>query len=109
MDIGALLSDYGQVVGDTTAVKLETDRAEPRSQQKPKHCEESSGTSVLDQEQSPLDDANLCSTSPISAAPLCRQFWKTGDYNDDLTPKSTTKCIDLLIILFKLIILCIAF
>ncbi|XP_076928183.1 protein MICRORCHIDIA 6-like [Bidens hawaiensis] len=91
MDIGALLSDYGQVEGDTTAVKLETDRAESQSQQKPKHCEESSGTSVLDQEQSPLDDANLCSTSPICAAPLCRQFWKAGPYNDDLTPKSTTK------------------
>ncbi|KAL8256918.1 hypothetical protein R6Q59_028959 [Mikania micrantha] len=38
-----------------------------------------------------MDDANLCSTSPICAAPLCRQFWKAGSYNDDLIPKSATK------------------
>ncbi|XP_071707036.1 protein MICRORCHIDIA 6-like [Rutidosis leptorrhynchoides] len=50
-----------------------------------------SGTSVVDQEQSLVDDANICSTSPISSAPICRQFWKAGAYNDDLTPKSTTK------------------
>ncbi|XP_076947656.1 protein MICRORCHIDIA 6-like [Bidens hawaiensis] len=92
MDVGAFFSDYGQVEGDTTAVKLETDPHGARyTQQKSKHYEENSGTSVLDQEQSPLDDANLCSTSPICAAPLCRQFWKAGAYNDDLTPKSTTK------------------
>nr|XP_043618065.1 protein MICRORCHIDIA 6-like [Erigeron canadensis] len=51
----------------------------------------SSGVSVLDQEQSLVDDANLCSTSPVCAAPVCRQFWKAGTYNDDLAPKSTTK------------------
>ncbi|KAJ9568275.1 hypothetical protein OSB04_004241 [Centaurea solstitialis] len=51
----------------------------------------SSGVSALDQARSPVDDASLCSTSPICAAPLCRQFWKAGAYNDDLIPKSTTK------------------
>ncbi|XP_071686501.1 protein MICRORCHIDIA 6-like [Rutidosis leptorrhynchoides] len=50
----------------------------------------SSGTNVLDQKQS-LDDANFCSTSPICAAPIVRQFWKAGVYNDELTPKSTTQ------------------
>ncbi|KAM7471290.1 hypothetical protein LguiA_009473 [Lonicera macranthoides] len=48
-----------------------------------------SGSSVLDQEQSPVDDASLCSTSPICSAPLIRQFWKAGSYEDVLTPKST--------------------
>ncbi|KAI3737332.1 hypothetical protein L2E82_27330 [Cichorium intybus] len=51
----------------------------------------SSGTSVLDQEQSAVDDANICSTSPICAAPICRQFWKAGIYNDHLTPKFKTQ------------------
>ncbi|XP_023765045.1 protein MICRORCHIDIA 6 [Lactuca sativa] len=51
----------------------------------------SSGTSVLDQEQSAVDDANLCSTSSICAAPICRQFWKAGVYNDHITPKFATQ------------------
>ncbi|KAI3777615.1 hypothetical protein L1987_47415 [Smallanthus sonchifolius] len=87
-------SDYDQVEVDPTAVKLETNIGGAPPQQKQYHNEENSsstGTSVLDQEQSPVDDANLCSTSPICAAPLCRQFWKAGAYNDDLAPKSTTK------------------
>lgn len=52
-----------------------------------------SGTSVLDQEQSPVDDASLCSTSPICSAPLIKQFWKAGSYEDELTPKSTHQSI----------------
>lgn len=89
MDIAEFFSDYGET--ETNGVKLEKNLS---TQQKQNHTEEnrsSSGISVLDQEQSPVDDANLCSTSPICAAPLCRQFWKAGAYNDDLTPKSTTK------------------
>lgn len=95
MDVSQFFSDYDQEEGDTAAVKLETSPGEA-AKQKPNFNEEnrsSTGTSVLDQEQSPVDDANLCSTSPICAAPLCRQFWKAGAYNDELTPKSTTKCI----------------
>ncbi|KAI3761372.1 hypothetical protein L1987_51786 [Smallanthus sonchifolius] len=94
MGIAEFFSDYDQVEMDPTAVKLETNLGEAPPQQKQYHNEEnrsSTGTSVLDQEQSPVDDANLCSTSPICAAPLCRQFWKAGAYNDDLAPKSTTK------------------
>ncbi|CAK9137579.1 unnamed protein product [Ilex paraguariensis] len=48
-----------------------------------------SDISVLDQEQSPIDDTSLCSTSPICAAPVCRQFWKAGNYSDGLASKST--------------------
>ncbi|KAJ0436906.1 putative histidine kinase/HSP90-like ATPase superfamily, morc, S5 domain 2 [Helianthus annuus] len=94
MDIGQFFNDYEHVEADTTAVKLETNQAGAASQQKQNHNEEnrsSTDTSVLDQGQSPVDDANLCSTSPICAAPLCRQFWKAGAYNDELTPKSTIK------------------
>ncbi|XP_022845074.1 protein MICRORCHIDIA 6 isoform X2 [Olea europaea var. sylvestris] len=48
-----------------------------------------SGKSVLDPELSPDDDSSLCSTSPICPAPLCRQFWKAGNYDDRLASKST--------------------
>lgn len=51
----------------------------------------SSGTRVLDEQQSAVDDANLCSMSSICAAPICRQFWKAGVYNNDLTPKFKTQ------------------
>ncbi|XP_076906352.1 protein MICRORCHIDIA 6-like [Bidens hawaiensis] len=94
MDISEFFSDYDQPDVDANGVKLETIAGEGSLKQKQNHNEEnrsSTGTSVLDQEQSPVDDANLCSTSPICAAPLCRQFWKAGAYNDDLAPKSTTK------------------
>ncbi|KAJ9559637.1 hypothetical protein OSB04_004797, partial [Centaurea solstitialis] len=43
------------------------------------------GTRNLDQEQSRVDDSNCCSTSPVCAAPIIRQFWKAGVYNDELT------------------------
>ena len=49
-----------------------------------------SGTCILDQEQSQVGDSGLSSTSSISVAPICRQFWKAGIYDEDLTrvPKS---------------------
>lgn len=78
---------------DANAVKLETNLLRLSSQLKHPYNGSSSGTSVLDQEQSSADDANLCSTSPICEAPIIRQFWKAGVYNDELTPKSTTQCI----------------
>ncbi|KAK9669468.1 hypothetical protein RND81_13G132500 [Saponaria officinalis] len=40
---------------------------------------------ILDERQQPVDDA---SASPICPAPLCRQFWKAGDYNDTFASKS---------------------
>ncbi|KAL3529476.1 hypothetical protein ACH5RR_008798 [Cinchona calisaya] len=45
------------------------------------------GTSVVDEEQSPVDDSSLCSTSPVCSAPLVRQFWKAGNYNEGLPTK----------------------
>lgn len=47
-----------------------------------------SGTSALDQEQSQFDHTSPCLTSPISPAPLCRQFWKAGKYDDGVAPKA---------------------
>ncbi|KAI3454468.1 hypothetical protein Pfo_011131 [Paulownia fortunei] len=48
-----------------------------------------SGAGVLDQAQSPIDDSSFCSTSSISPAPICRQFWKAGNYDDRLNSKPT--------------------
>nr|GMD33033.1 protein MICRORCHIDIA 6-like [Ipomoea batatas] len=47
--------------------------------------------SILGQEQSSVDDSGLCSISPICPAPLCRQFWKAGNYDDGLSSKPTHK------------------
>ncbi|KAJ8572885.1 hypothetical protein K7X08_009396 [Anisodus acutangulus] len=52
---------------------------------------EQSGTTVLDQDQSPIDDSSLCSTSQICSAPLSRQFWKAGNYEEGRATKSTLK------------------
>lgn len=49
-----------------------------------------SGTCIVDQEKSQVDDTSPCSMSPISATPVCRQFWKAGVYNEELTPASKT-------------------
>ncbi|KVI06309.1 protein MICRORCHIDIA 6-like isoform X1 [Cynara cardunculus var. scolymus] len=111
MDIAEFFRDNGDVELDMGAVKSERNLGGISSHQKQDYTDvalhkkskihgvrqeaeenrSSSGISVLDQARSPVDDASLCSTSPICAAPLCRQFWKAGAYNDDLTPKSTTK------------------
>ncbi|KAI9126532.1 hypothetical protein K1719_002128 [Acacia pycnantha] len=46
-----------------------------------------SGSSVLEQGLSPVDNLYPSDTSPIAAAPLCRQFWKAGNYDDGLGSK----------------------
>lgn len=55
----------------------------------------SSGTNVLDQQQLQIDDSRFCSTSSISPAPICRQFWKAGNYDDGLNSKPTFQSISL--------------
>lgn len=37
----------------------------------------------------PTDDSSFCSTSSISPAPICRQFWRAGNYDDKLISKPT--------------------
>ena len=44
-------------------------------------------SSVLDQGLSTVDDAEFSSSSSIHAAPICRQFWKAGNYDDELRSK----------------------
>lgn len=57
-----------------------------------------SGSSILEQEQSPVHDRGVSHMSTaVSAAPLCRQFWKSGNYNDGLGPKVTLQSMHLLI------------
>ncbi|GMH31455.1 hypothetical protein Nepgr_033298 [Nepenthes gracilis] len=46
-----------------------------------------SGISMLDQAQSLIDDTSP-SAFPLSPAPLCRQFWKAGNYDDALASKT---------------------
>lgn len=50
-----------------------------------------SGTSALDHEKSPFDDTSICSASPVSYAPLCRQFWKANKYDEGVAPKSSLR------------------
>lgn len=47
----------------------------------------SAPNSVQGLECSPIDDSSFCSTSSISPAPICRQFWRAGDYDDRLISK----------------------
>lgn len=63
-----------------------------------------SGTSALDQEQSQFDDASPCLTSPISSAPLCRQFWKAGKYDDGVAPKSNLQSTLLSKLMFSFVV-----
>nr|XP_043637700.1 protein MICRORCHIDIA 6-like [Erigeron canadensis]XP_043637701.1 protein MICRORCHIDIA 6-like [Erigeron canadensis] len=48
-----------------------------------------SGTCIVDQEKSPVDDSTPCSTSPISSMPVCRQFWKAGAYDEEAVSANT--------------------
>ncbi|CAH8391097.1 unnamed protein product [Eruca vesicaria subsp. sativa] len=47
-----------------------------------------SSTSVVDQVRTPPEEAGVTSSSTICPAPVCRQFWKAGSYNDELSSKS---------------------
>ncbi|KAK9271675.1 hypothetical protein L1049_002038 [Liquidambar formosana] len=40
-------------------------------------------SSMLDQGHSPFDESYLSSASPVCAAPICRQFWKAGNYDSE--------------------------
>uniref|UniRef100_A0A1J3IRV9 MORC family CW-type zinc finger protein 4 n=1 Tax=Noccaea caerulescens TaxID=107243 RepID=A0A1J3IRV9_NOCCA len=47
-----------------------------------------SSTSVVDQVRTPPEDGGVTSSSTICPAPVCRQFWKAGNYTDELSSKS---------------------
>lgn len=120
IDIVELSSDdeYGDV--DVKAVRLEPDIVQGRIQleenkvQLAKHqkfemrcgrqeSEENrssnafstgqSSSTILDQGQSPVDDTSLSSASPLCSAPLCRLFWKAGNYDEGLGAKVSLQSI----------------
>ncbi|KAJ8529511.1 hypothetical protein K7X08_036346 [Anisodus acutangulus] len=85
--------------GEIKAVKLEQELVESSIsyQKSSSSCgrqdsaaTEQSGTTVFDH-HSPIDDSSLCSTSQICSAPLSRQFWKAGNYEEGRATKSTLK------------------
>ncbi|CAM8909000.1 unnamed protein product [Rhodiola kirilowii] len=45
--------------------------------------------SVLEQSPSPVDVTSLASSSARCPAPICRQFWKAGNYSDGVSPNTT--------------------
>lgn len=61
-----------------------------------------SSSSVLEQGQSPVDDSGVSSASTICSAPICRQFWKAGNYDDGLGSKVTLQSTQLLILMLQL-------
>ncbi|KAJ6977592.1 protein MICRORCHIDIA 6-like isoform X4 [Populus alba x Populus x berolinensis] len=48
-----------------------------------------SNSIVLEQGQPPVDDSGISFASTICPAPLCRQFWKAGNYDDGLNSETT--------------------
>ncbi|KAK7350632.1 hypothetical protein VNO77_09463 [Canavalia gladiata] len=50
-----------------------------------------SNSSALEQGMSPIDDTGISYASTIGAAPLCRQFWKAGNYDDGFDSKVTVQ------------------
>ncbi|XP_027190365.1 protein MICRORCHIDIA 6-like isoform X2 [Cicer arietinum] len=50
-----------------------------------------SNSSVLEQGPSPVDDTGISYASSICAAPLSRQFWKAGSYDDAVGSRITVK------------------
>ncbi|XP_024972379.1 protein MICRORCHIDIA 6-like isoform X2 [Cynara cardunculus var. scolymus] len=84
-----ITSEQNQYLPDVTLHRWSTAQGRTHESEKNRSLSASStgqsGTCILDQEQSQVGDSDPCSTSSISAAPICRQFWKAGIYNEDLT------------------------
>ncbi|XP_073048631.1 protein MICRORCHIDIA 6-like isoform X2 [Primulina eburnea] len=50
---------------------------------------EHGGSHIWDKGQSSIDDSTLCSTSSITPAPISRQFWNAGYYDETHNSKPT--------------------
>ncbi|PWA76151.1 histidine kinase-like ATPase, C-terminal domain-containing protein [Artemisia annua] len=90
-DAVKLESNLSQLRQPYTAVNQGRRSSTPGPGQVSEENRSSSGTSVLDQEQSLADDANICSTSSVCAAPIVKQFWKAGVYNEEITSSPKTQ------------------
>ncbi|XP_065860649.1 protein MICRORCHIDIA 6-like [Euphorbia lathyris] len=101
-----LCSDTGIGKGEMEVVKLESEGGIQKKnienlalakhkrsiiQLERQEFEESSASSMLEQGQSHVDDTGVCSETTICPAPLCRQFWKAGNYIDTLASKATVQ------------------
>ncbi|KAK6920674.1 Morc, S5 domain 2-like [Dillenia turbinata] len=51
-------------------------------------CTGQSSSSIIFQGQSPMADSSISSASPLCPAPLSRQFWKAGNYDDEHVSKA---------------------
>ncbi|XP_061366802.1 protein MICRORCHIDIA 6-like [Gastrolobium bilobum] len=56
------------------------DEGENHSPRAVKECHSHSG--ILEQSFSPVDDSGLSCPQSLCAAPICRQFWKAGNYDN---------------------------
>jgi hypothetical protein len=57
-----------------------------------------SNSIVLEHGQPPVDDSGISFASTICPAPLCRQFWKAGNYDDGLNSETTLQSMQLSIL-----------
>ncbi|XP_011040469.1 PREDICTED: MORC family CW-type zinc finger protein 3-like isoform X3 [Populus euphratica] len=103
VDLKAIKLEKGYVgEGVQEDNRLKAQQAEVRksgSQSKRKESEETrslnalsigqSNSIVLEHGQPPVDDSGISFASTICPAPLCRQFWKAGNYDDGLNSGTT--------------------
>ncbi|XP_021292253.1 protein MICRORCHIDIA 6 isoform X3 [Herrania umbratica] len=105
VDVKPVKLEPGTVVGSTTKqknnhrfqpVELVKSKTQPGKQASEENKSSNnalstgqSSTSFLEQGQSPGDDTGISSTSAVSPAPVCRQFWKAGSYEGGLGSKVT--------------------
>ncbi|KAI3807026.1 hypothetical protein L1987_22946 [Smallanthus sonchifolius] len=98
-DMADLGWDYGFGEVDTGLVNMQPKSAGIKTEQ---DCEGDkstswstgqSGTCIMDQWKSAVDESSPCSTSSQYGGPICRQFWKAGIYNDDLAYVSKSHAI----------------
>ncbi|XP_028783973.1 protein MICRORCHIDIA 6 isoform X1 [Neltuma alba] len=81
-------AESNKVQQATHLCSAKQDSEENRNSGGPSQSTGHSSSSMLGHGLSPVDNSGPSYTSPIAAAPLCRQFWKAGNYDDDgLGPK----------------------
>lgn len=79
------------------AAELHDSNTQPRTQESEENRSSNalstghSSNSVLEQGLSPIgmDDTVVSSVATLSPAPICRQFWRAGDYDGGLSSKVT--------------------
>lgn len=94
-----------RVIGDRRLVKCEKSQTQVTRQDADENISCSapstghSNSSVLEQGPSPIDDTGISYASSICAAPLSRQFWKAGSYDDGHGSQTSVKGIYMYILI----------